>query len=197
MSRNLRIFLGVAFWIPFSWFLWSFFKGYSHGQLLQNMEICSREMGVHLAEANDKKNAASFVMCLKGRTHALSWWYLDPERLYQIVQPHTPCQWVGRWQVKRGETLIFAIELNAYGRYQIDSSTLQSTLAQDESSYQGVWSSPALNRILWFTDGRIWPIDDNKVEWLNSDQLVIHELDDVQTYYQRMSSRIPNCPTYP
>ncbi|MCC6374470.1 MAG: YnfA family protein, partial [Moraxellaceae bacterium] len=54
-------------------------------------------------------------MCLKQRNNAVVWWYLDPERLYQMVQPHTPCQWVGRWQAKRGDNLSFAIELTAYG----------------------------------------------------------------------------------
>lgn len=197
MSRNLRVFLSVAFWIPFSWFVWSFFKGYAHTKLLQNMEVCSQVMGISLGEAIDKKNVASFVMCLKQRNNAVVWWYLDPERLYQIVQPHTPCQWVGRWQAKRGDNLSFAIELTAYGDFKIDDKSLESKLPQNEDSYQGVWSSPSLDHILWFNNSHLWPIDDNKVEWLNSDQLVIEELNGIKTYYQRISSRVPNCPSYP
>lgn len=197
MSRNLRVFLGVAFWIPFSWFIWSYFKGYTQVKLIQSMEVCSQVMGISLDEAMDKKNVASFVMCLKQRNNAIVWWYLDPERLYQMVQPHTPCQWVGRWQAKRGDAMSFAIELSAYGDFKIVENSLNTPLSQDEASYQGIWSSPNLTNILWFSRARLWPIDDNKVEWLNSDQLVIHELNGVQTYYQRQSSRVPNCPTYP
>ena len=197
MSRNLRVFLSVAFWIPFSWFVWSFFKGYAHTKLLQSMEVCGQVMGISLDEAIDKKNVASFVMCLKQRNNAVVWWYLDPERLYQIVQPHTPCQWVGRWQAKRGDNLSFAIELTAYGDFKIDDKSLESKLPQNEDSYQGIWSSPSLDHILRFNNSHLWPIDDNKVEWLNSDQLVIEELNGIKTYYQRISSRVPNCPSYP
>ena len=63
--------------------------------------------------------------------------------------------------------------------------------------YQGVWSSPSKNTIMWFVSNRIWPIDENKVEWQNADQLVIHERTGEQTYYQRQSAHIANSPYYP
>lgn len=49
---------------------------------------------------------------------------------------------------------------------------------------------------MWFVSKRIWPIDENKVEWQNADQLVIHERTGEQTYYQRQSGHIDNCPYY-
>lgn len=196
MSRNLRVFLGVAFWIPFSFFIWIVFKGYANSRLVHSVETCW-ETGVYLPDsATPQAHIANFVGCLKEQTNPVVWWYLQPERLYQIADPHTPCQWVGTWQAKR-DNIAFGIELKANGRFVIDAQDLQSTQTYDEGSFAGVWSSPQLNRILWFTDSRIWPIDDNSVEWQNQNQLVINELNGSKTYYQRVSSRLPNCPAYP
>jgi hypothetical protein len=199
MRRNLRVFFGVAFWIPFSWFVWSFFKGYAHTKFAERVELCWQS-GVDIPSANNatQPNIANFVGCLKQKTNPILWWYLEPERLFQIAQPHTPCQWVGRWQVKR-DSMAFGIELKADGRYVIDVRNFEQVrpVAQNEASFEGVWSSPELNRILWFNEARFWPIEDNRVEWLNQDQLVIHETNNTKTYYQRVSSRVPNCPSYP
>ena len=107
---------------------------------------------------------------------------------------------MGRWQAKR-DKISFAIELKANGKFKIDDESMAVLNKQEENEYtegyQGVWSSPSKNTIMWFVSNRIWPIDENKVEWQNADQLVIHERTGEQTYYQRQSAHIANCPYYP
>lgn len=196
MSRNLRVFLGVAFWIPFSFFIWIVFKGYANSRLVQSSEICWQN-GVDMPNsAATQAHIANFVGCLKEKNNPVVWWYLEPERLYQIAEPHTPCQWVGTWQAKR-DNIAFGMELKANGRFVVEMLSQEEAQLQHERSFTGVWSSPQLNRILWFSDAHLWPIDDNSVEWQNQNQLVINELNGSKTYYQRVSSRLPNCPAYP
>lgn len=200
MRPTIKAFMGGFLLIPLLWFVWHSFQNHANKMFDINREICSNEGVEAFGRILDKKYAAAFVMCLKKHTDILSWWYLDPTRLYQVVSPRSPCQLVGLWQVKRDKFDSYGIELTPYGSYRIDTQLLSqrgSSLSLQQKDYDGVWSSPSLNRILWFHNSVFWPIDDNKVEWLNADQFVIDDKKGTKTYYQRVSSRVPNCPAYP
>ncbi|MFO1373152.1 MAG: hypothetical protein U1E99_00905 [Agitococcus sp.] len=148
MSRNLKIFLSTIFWVPFSFLLWLVFKGYAQSHLIQKIEMCAQTENSIPNMESEQADIAKFVTCLKEKTNPLVWWHLEPERLYQMAKPHTPCQWVGRWQAKRNN-MSFAIDLDAYGKYQIDLDSLQNYQHkdQDENSFKGIWSSPSLTGV--------------------------------------------------
>lgn len=52
MSRNLRVFFRIAFWIPFSLFVWSFLKVYAHTKFAERVELCWQS-GVDIPSANN------------------------------------------------------------------------------------------------------------------------------------------------
>lgn len=202
MSRDFRLFFRLIFFIPFFFVVFLVFRGYANTQFIQSLERCtSSESGESPSNVkNEQANMKSFLACLQRSNNPIVWWYIKPKRLNDVLEPHTPCQWVGRWQAKR-DKISFAIEIKANGKFMIDSESMAMLNSHSENhyteGYSGIWSSPNKNTIVWFTRGRIWPIDENKVDWLNTDQLVIHELNGEKTYYQRQSAHIENCPYYP
>jgi hypothetical protein len=199
MSNNLRWFFRLAFFVPFFFMAIIFFRGYAVYQFGQSLETCYSGQWKASSETQQAE-MRQFISCLQENNNLLVRWYIKPERYYEAIQPHTPCQWIGRWQAKR-EQIAFAIELKANGKFKVDAESMSLLHSQQRNDYsegyEGVWSSPNKNTILWFAYGQIWPIDQNKVEWLNADQLVIHELKSEKTYYQRQSAHIENCPYYP
>ena len=176
MSNDVRLFFRLAFFIPFGFFLFIVFRGYANYQFAQSLELCASKYTLSFAK-DEQAELREFVGCLHKNNNA-----------------------VGRWQAKR-DKISFAIELKANGKFKIDDESMAVLNKQEENEYtegyQGVWSSPSKNTIMWFVSNRIWPIDENKVEWQNADQLVIHERTGEQTYYQRQSAHIANCPYYP
>ncbi|PTQ90299.1 hypothetical protein [Agitococcus lubricus] len=193
-QQQLKIFLRTALYLPVAFVLYVLINAYVMGKFAQTLEHCMQQpLNIHNPE-----QVRGFVQCLQKRSNSWVQWRTKPERYYQATTPHTPCQWVGRWQAKRDD-MSFAIELKPDGRYVIDSNSLKSkTETEIEiASFKGVWSSPEPQTILWFNNQRIWPIDQNTVKWLNENQLVITEQNGTETYYQRQSYMIPNCPANP
>lgn len=199
MSKDVRLFFRLAFFIPFGFFLFIVFRGYANYQFAQSLEQCASKYTLSFSK-DEQAEMRDFIGCLQNNNNSVVRWYMKPERYYNMIQPHVPCQWVGRWQAKR-DKISFAIELKANGKFKIDDESMAVLNKEEENEYtegyQGVWSSPSKNTIMWFVSNRIWPIDENKVEWQNADQLVIHERTGEQTYYQRQSAHIANCPYYP
>ncbi|MBH1971910.1 hypothetical protein FK216_10990 [Moraxellaceae bacterium AER2_44_116] len=196
MSRNFSWFLRGIIYIPFCFVLFICFHGYVNYKFTQSLELCYSKA----AMIDESSEMRDFIGCLQENNNSVVRWYMKPERYYNAIQPHVPCQWVGRWQAKR-DKISFAIELKANGKFKIDNGTMEVLSKQKHNDYtegyEGVWSSPNKETIMWFGGSRIWPIDENKVDWLNKDQLVIYELNGEKTYYQRQSAHIENCPYYP
>lgn len=199
MSKNINVFFRSLFFVPVCFVAFMMFRNYALTQFAQSAQFCQPTIHPKSVE-EEKALAKEFVGCLQKNNRVLVLWYLKPERLTNIFEPHTPCQWVGRWQAKR-DKISFAIELKANSTYRIDDESMAALeqLREGEYSegYTGIWSSPNKKTIMWFASGHIWPIDENKVDWLNADQLVIHEKSGEQTHYQRQSAHIANCPYYP
>ncbi|MDO9180216.1 MAG: hypothetical protein Q7U16_18135 [Agitococcus sp.] len=198
MGKDFRLFWRFVFFVPFVFFVFTVLRGYAMSKFAQSIEFCSWRLPS--ASKDEQAEMRDFIVCLQKNNNPVVRWYMKPERYYNMIQPHVPCQWVGRWQAKR-DKISFAIELKANGKFKIDNDSMEVLTKQQQNDYtegyEGVWSSPSKESIMWFGGSRIWPIDENKVEWQNADQLVIHELNGEKTYYQRQSAHIANCPYYP
>ncbi len=190
MSKELRWILRLVIYLPIAFVLYMSFNHYVAARWLQTMDVC---LSTTTPALNQPEQTTAFIHCLQQKSNLLVLWRMKPERLYQAVKPHTPCYWLGKWQVKKN-TQSFDIEFKADSTFHIDEQSYKNTLPHYPDSFEGVWSSPSRDTIFWFVDGIWWPIDQNRVEWLNQDQVVIHELNDAETRYQRQSMPLPNCP---
>jgi hypothetical protein len=190
MSKELRWILRLVIYLPLAFILFMAFNAYVASRWQQSLDVCLNTTAPAL---DHPQQTTDFIHCLQKKSNLLVLWRMKPEQLYQAVKPHTPCYWLGKWQVKKS-TQTFIIELKPDGFFHIDEQSYKNTLPQYPDSFDGVWSSPASETMFWFTEGIWWPVDRNRVEWLNQDQVVIHELDGAETRYQRQTTPWPNCP---
>jgi len=171
--------LGCVFLISFS--MLSYLVASTHSECTSNS-----------LEKLNPVRIRKFVQCLESKSDFLQRWILKPEKYLQAINPVARMEFIGTWAVKK-EKLNFTIHLNPEGTFDIDQRSLANSI-DSFSLFEGIWTSPRKDQIIWFDSHLAWPIDENDVEWTNEHEFTIFELDGKKTYYKRITGSTHSTP---